>query len=317
VRVLKNLWFLVRESGKEWTADKAPRLGAALSYYTVFSLAPVLLLVISVMGLFLGREAAQGQIVDELGTLLGKDGAQVVQMAIAKAGERKASVVATVIGFFTLLLGATGVMVELQGALNQVWKVIPKPGQSWKTFIRGRLLSLALVLSFGFVLLVSLVLSAGLSAMGHWMVNVMPGWTVLAYVLNWLVSILVIALFMALIFKVLPDAKVAWRDVWVGAVVTAVLFQLGKYGIGLYIAKGSVASTFGAAGSLAVLLVWVYYSSQIILFGAEFTRAYANKFGSHVVPEENAVPAPAGLPERLAAERLMKGQGTSPHPSSA
>lgn len=315
MRWVKRVFSLLKESGKEWSADNAPRLGAALSYYTVFSLAPVLLLVISVMGLFLGREAAQGQIVDELSTILGKDGAKVVQLAIAKAGERKSSVVATVIGFATLLLGATGVMVELQGALNQVWKVIPKAGLGVKTFIRTRLLSLALVLSFGFVLMVSLVLSAGLSAVGHWLVDVMPGWTVLGYVLNWVVSIAVIAVFMALIFKLLPDAKIHWRDVWVGALVTAVLFQLGKYGIGLYIAKGSVGSTFGAAGSLAVLLVWVYYSSQIILFGAEFTRAYANRFGSHVVPEDNAVPSPAGLPERLAAERIMKGQGTSPHPN--
>lgn len=314
MRLTKHLWFLVKESGKEWSADRAPRLGAALSYYTVFSLAPVLLLVISVMGLFLGREAAQGRIVDELSTLLGRDGASVVQLAIAKAGERKASVVATVIGFFTLLLGATGVMVELQGALNQVWKVMPRPGAGWKTFIRQRLLSLALVLSFGFVLLVSLVLSAGLSAMGHWLVDVLPGWTVLAYALNWLVSIAAIALFMALIFKVLPDAKVAWRDVWVGAAVTAVLFQVGKYLIGLYIAKGTVGSTFGAAGSLAVLLVWVYYSSQIILFGAEFTRVFANRFGSRVVPEKDAMPAPA-LPERVAAERFLEGRGTSPEPS--
>jgi membrane protein len=316
VKLFKNAWLLVKESGKEWPADRAPRLGAALSYYTVFSIAPVLLLVISVLGLFLGREAAQGQIFHELSGVLGPDAAAAVQTAIAKSAGHKGGVLATVIGALTVLLGATGVMIELQGALNQVWKVIPKPGLGVLGFIRQRLLSLALVLSFGFVLLVSLVLSAGLSAMGNWFTSIMPGWVVLGQLLNWVVSIGLITLLMGLIFKALPQARLHWRDVWIGAFVTAVLFQIGKYLIGLYIARASVASTFGAAGSLAVLLVWVYYSSQIILFGAEFTRAYANHFGSRLVPDDNAVAAPSGLPERDAAERIIKGQGTSPHPGT-
>lgn len=303
---------MVKETFTEWSNDNAPRLGAALSYYTIFSLAPVLILVIAVSGIFLGREAAQGQIVDELSGVFGKEAAELVQSAVVKAGERKSGILASVLGLLTLLIGATGVMIELQGALNTVWKVIPKPGRGLKGFIKDRVLSLALVLSLGFLLLVSLVASAGLEAMSKWMGGFLPGWVVLGYVLNYGVSIGVIALLMAMIFKVLPDAKVAWKDVWIGAGVTSVLFHAGKYAIGLYIGRASVASAFGAAGSLAVLLVWIYYSSQIILLGAEFTRAYANRFGSHVVPDDNAVEAPHAEPQRLAAEIAMKKQATAP-----
>jgi membrane protein len=196
-------------------------------------------------------------------------------------------------------------MLELQGALNTVWKVMPRPGGGVKRFVRARLLALALVLSFGFILLVSMVMSAGLEAFSGWLASFLPGWLVVGYVLNYGVSIGVIALFFALLFKALPDAKVAWKDVWIGAFITSLLFHLGKYGIAVYIGRASVASTFGAAGSLAVVLVWIYYSSQIVLFGAELTRAYANRYGSQVRPDENAVEAPHAAAERLAAEKAQ------------
>jgi len=294
LRIWRDGWSLLRETVGEWSADKAPRLGAALSYYTVFSLAPVLIVAVAVAALFLGADAAEGKIVEQLRGLLGRDAATAVQTMLANASRHEGGGLATVIGVGTLLLGATGVMVELQGALNTVWKVVPKPGQAVKTLIRGRLLSLALVISLGFLLVVSLVMSTALAAVTGWLADLAPQWAVLGFLVNEGVSLLVIALLFALIFKVLPDAKVSWHDVWIGSLVTSLLFQVGKFLIGLYLGRATVASAFGAAGSLAVLLVWVYYSAQIVLLGAEFTRVYANRFGSHVVPDEHAVQAPPG-----------------------
>jgi len=305
-RIWRRAWPVVKETFSEWSTDKCPRLGAALSYYTVFSLAPVLIVVIAVAGIFLGREAAEGKIVEQLGGLLGIDAAKMVQAAVLKSSQHEGGIRATVIGIVTLLVGATGVMVELQDALNTVWKVLPKPGGGVKRFLRARILALALVLTIGFLLLVSLVVSAGLEVFVNWAGSYLPKWVALGYILNYVVSVGVIALFFALLFKWLPDAKVAWKDVWFGALVTSVLFHIGKYLIALYIGRASVASTFGAAGSLAVLLVWIYYSSQILLLGAEMTRAYSNRYGSRVVPDENAIPAPHAAPERLAIEKGIK-----------
>jgi membrane protein len=307
-------WRLVKQSFSEWSDDNAPRLGAALSYYTVFSLAPLLLLVISIAGLFWGREAAQGQVFGQIAGLIGRESAETVQTALAEIHKKQSgSIISTILGFVTLLVGATGVMMELQGALNVVWKVVPKPGNGVLRAIRQRLLSLGLILTFGFLLLVSLVLSAALHVLGEWMSGVMPGWVIVAHVINNVVAIGVVTLLFALLFKLLPDAKVAWRDVWIGALVTAVLFTIGKFGIGLYLGQATVSSTFGAAGSLAVLLVWVYYSSQILLLGAEFTRAYANSHGSLVVPDANAVPAPSDPHDRRVIEQALE-KGRAEHP---
>jgi membrane protein len=315
-RVLKKGWAIVKETFSEWSSDNAPRLGAALSYYTVFSLAPILILVIAVTGVFLGHDAAQGKIVGSLESIIGHESALTIQNAIAKSSEHKSGLMATAIGLVTLILGASGVMIELQGALNTVWKVMPKPGAGVRRFLRSRLLSLALVITLGFLLLVSLVMSAALEGVVHFLGGFVARWVVLGYLINYGVSIGVITLFFALMFKALPDAKVAWKDVWIGALLTSVLFHVGKYLIALYIGRASVASTFGAAGSLAVLLVWIYYSSQIVLLGAEFTRAYANSVGTRVVPDENAVEAPHAAPERLAAEKAAKlGQQPQPQPS--
>jgi membrane protein len=312
-RLWKKTWPVIKQTFSEWSGDKCPRLGAALSYYTVFSIAPVLIVAIAIAGIFLGHQAAQGKIVDQLSGLLGTDAAQMLQSAIGKAAQTRHGLAAA-IGIGTLLLGATGVMIELQDALNTVWKVLPKPGGGVKRFVRARIMALALVLSLGFLLMVSLVMSAGLEGFAKWAGGFLPKWIALGYVLNYGVSVGIIALFFALIFKLLPDAKVAWKDVWVGAFTTSVLFHVGKYLIALYIGRASVASTFGAAGSMAVLLVWIYYSSQIMLLGAELTRAYANRYGHQVVPNENAVPAPHAAPERLAAEQAISSR---PSPSRA
>jgi membrane protein len=306
MRFLRAAWALIKETCSEWSTAKAPRLGAALAYYTVFSLAPILLVVIAVAGFFLGPEAAQGRLTDELAGLLGADAASVVQSMLAKAGERKAGILATVVGLVTLLAGATGVMIELQGALNTVWEVVPKPGRGIKGILKDRALGLALVMSIGFLLLVSLVLSAALAAFSDVLERIMPGAVVLGYVLANTITIAVIGAFFALLFKVLPDAKIAWRDVWVGALVTSALFHVGKFAIGLYLGKASVGSAFGAAGSLAILLIWVYYSAQIVLFGAEFTRVYANRHGSHVVPDKDALPAPSEPELRIAMDKKLK-----------
>ncbi len=307
-----KVWLLMKESFREWSADNAARLGAALSYYTVFALAPLLLIITAVAGLFLGEEAVRGKLDNQLAGLVGADAAGVIQSAVAKASEQKSGIIATVVGLVTLLVGATGVMLELQAALNTVWKVIPKPNRGIKGMLRDRFLSLGLVLSFGFLLIVSLTVSSVLHAVGQWLSSFVPEWVILGYVLNYGVSIGAIALLFALMFKLLPEAKVAWRDVWVGAVVTSLLFHVGKYVISMYIGKASVGSAFGAAGSLAALLVWIYYSSQIVLLGAEFTRAFANHFGSHVVPTKDAVPAPTEEMARLATERALKEQGAIP-----
>ena len=318
-KLATDAWLLVKESVHEWSKDRCPRLGAALSYYTVFSLAPVLLVVIAVASLALGAEAAEGEIVQQFGGLLGHDAAKVVQDMLRSANRTGGGVLATVIGLATLLVGATGVMVELQGSLNTVWKVMPKPGQRISKLIKSRVLALALVIAIGFLLLVSLALSAALAALGSWTSDLLPEWVVLAQTLQFGVSVLMIAAFFALLFKVLPDAQVAFRDVWIGALVTSLLFHVGKFAIGLYLGQASVASSFGAAGSLAVLLVWVYYSAQIVLLGAEFTRAYANRFGSRVVPDSDALPAPHGDHERLARERALaaRPETTDPQESAA
>ena len=303
MRYLRLAWQLTKQTFKEWSDDKAPRLGAALSYYTVFSLAPVLILVISIAGLAFGKDAAEGRIVSELQGLLGTEGASVIQTMLAKASHRPSGVVSTIIGAAALLIGATGVLIELQDALNTVWKVLPRPGGGLKAIIRERLLSFGLILAFGFLLLVSLVLSALLAGMGGLLARFIPGWVILGYVLNYAVALAVMATLIAMIYKILPDVKMAWRDVWVGALVTSVLFQAGKFVIGLYVGKAGVGSPFGAAGSLAVLLVWIYYSSQIVLLGAEFTRISALRRGARIEPTPYAIAAPVQVAPTVASAR--------------
>jgi membrane protein len=287
---VKSGFGLIKESFKEWRKDGALDLGAALAYYTIFSLAPLLLIVIGVAGLVWGREAVQGQLVAQLQGLVGPQGGQAIQTIVANAGKHGSGVLATIIGVVTILFGATGVFVQLQNALNRVWSVEAKPGAGIWSFIRTRLISFGMVLGIGFLLLVSLILSAAVAAVNTWATGLMPALEVLTQVLTFLVSFAITTVLFAMIYKFLPDVEIAWRDVWIGAVATALLFTVGKLLIGFYLAKSSVASTYGAAGSLVILLLWIYYSSQILFLGAEFTEVYASRYGSRIQPSEHAVP---------------------------
>jgi membrane protein len=297
---LQSAIGLVKDTVRAWSADKVARMGAALSYYTVFSLAPLLIVVIAVAGLFFGEDATRGRIVDQLTGLIGADGARLVQTMIQKSSHPRAGIIATVIGLATLLLGATGVLMELHEALNAIWKT-ESQARGWRRALRDRLLSFGVVLAFGFLLLVSMILSAGLAAVGGRLSSMVPGWVVVGYVLNYGVSLLLVAALIGAIFKLLPDVRLRWRDVWVGSLVTSVLFHLGKFLIGLYLGKASVGSPFGAAGSLAVLLVWIYYTSQIFLLGAEFTRVHALRSGLTVSRKSNEQRSPGRAGTEAAA----------------
>ena len=282
---------LLKQTASEWMEDDAPSLGAALAYYTVFSLAPLMTIAIAIAGFFFGKEAAQGQIFDELRVLLGEEGGKAIEEMVQSASAQPTvGVVATVISVIILLFGASGVFGQLQASLNRIWGVKPKPGRGVLGMIQDRLLSFGFTLVVGFLLLVSLLLTAGIALVADLAGGLMPASETLTQLLNFVLSLAIITLLFAMIFKFLPDAKIAWRDVWIGAFLTALLFTVGKFALGLYLGKSSVASSYGAAGSLIVLLLWVYYSSQILFFGAEFTQVYANRFGSCVAPADNAVP---------------------------
>jgi len=270
--------------------DRAPMLGAALAYYTVFSLAPLLVLSIAVAGFVLGQEAAQGQIFDQVRMLIGDEGARAIQDMVLSANAKPTTgLFATIIGVITLLVGASGIFGQLQTSLNIIWGVQPKPGRGLAGMVRDRFLSFGFILVVCFLLLVSLLLSAAITFVATWVGGVAVGTEILAHIVNVVLSLGIITLLFALIFKYLPDARIAWRDVWIGAFLTAFLFGLGKFALGLYLGASTVSSSFGAAGSLIVLLVWVYYSAQILFFGAEFTQVYANRLGNHVRPSANAV----------------------------
>lgn len=288
---LKPALNLFKESFKEWKEDDALQLGAALAYYTIFSIAPLLLIVIAVAGFVWGREAVQGQIVGQVDQLIGRQGGVAIQTMIANAAKQGqgSGVLATVIAAVTALFGATGVFAQLQAALNKIWNVEPKPGRGVMGFLSTRIASFGMILGIGFLLLVSLVVSAGLSAVNTWMTGLMPGAEVLFTILHFVVSLALITLLFAMIYRFLPDVRIAWRDVWMGALFTALLFTIGKFLIGLYLGHSSVASVFGAAGSLVIVLLWIYYSTQILFFGAEMTQVYARMRGAQIVPDRNAV----------------------------
>lgn len=273
---------MLKQTALEWIDQNVARLGAALAFYTLFAIAPLFLIVLAIAGFWFGEEAARRQLFEQLAGLLGHDGSEAIQALISAAHKPKAGAWATALAVGTLFVGATSVFVELQDALNTVWGVQRARGRGLRNFIRDRLLSFAIVIGIGFLLLVSLILSAALAALGKMMSGLLPAQEFVWQILNFILSFGVIAFLFAIIFKVLPDAKIAWRDVWVGGVITALLFNLGKFFLGLYLGRASVASAYGAAGSLVVLLLWVYYSAQIVFFGAKFTQIYANHYGSHV-----------------------------------
>jgi len=264
-----------------WIDDFAPSMGAAISYYTMFSLAPLLVIVIAVAGFLFGQEAVQGQISAQLSGLIGKEGADAVQGLVKSANEPARGLIAGGISIVVLIVGATTVFAELQSALDRIWHVPEKekPSGVWG-ILRARVLSFGLILGLAFLLMVSLVVSAGVAAFGSWTSGLMPGWELLLQGVNIVVSVGITTVLFAMIFKFMPTAPIRWPDVWIGAVVTAVLFEIGKFAIGLYLGKSGVTESFAAAGSLVVLLAWVYYAAQIFLLGAEFTKVYANAHGS-------------------------------------
>ena len=269
---------LLGETCSAWYDDRAPRLGAALAYYTVFALAPGLIFIISLAAMLLGKETAQGQIMSQVEDLAGEAGAHAVRAAIDSAGRAGNSVLATGLGVVTLLLGLWGVFGELQDALNSIWGVRSRPGGGVIGAIKRRFWSFTMVVGIGFLLLISLAASAWLAALGKFFAGLLPLPAAIMETANALLSFVVITFMFAVIYKLLPDVKIAWRNVWTGAAVTAILFTVGKTLIGLYLGRSTVASVYGAAGSLIVMLLWVYYSAQVVFFGAEFTKVYARRF---------------------------------------
>lgn len=282
------MWRLMKDAASDWSRDRAPRLGAALAYYTVFSLVPFLVVVIAVIGLVFGEVAAQSAILSQIAELVGEQTAAAIKDMILRANQPSTGLFATAVAVATLLIGASGVFGQLQDALNTVWGVEPKEGRGVWGFIKDRFLSFVAVLGTGFLLLVSLILSSALAAFGKWFGGLLPLPEAVLQLMNFAFSFLVVTGLFALIFKLLPDAKVAWRDVWIGAALTSALFTIGKFALGVYLGKSNVASAYGATGSLVLVLLWVYYSAQILLYGAEFTQVYANRVGERILPTPEA-----------------------------
>ncbi|WP_013321833.1 YihY/virulence factor BrkB family protein [Gloeothece verrucosa] len=286
---LRVIIKLLKETFQEWQDDNASRLAASLAYYTIISLAPLLILVIAIAGAVFGEEAARGEIVYQIKGLVGLEGAKVIETAIENSSKPELRNMASLISIGVLIFGASGVFAELQDALNFIWEIKAKPGQGLVSFIRKRILSFSAILGIGFLLLVSLVISAILAALNTYFNYLFPGLNFVWQLVNFVVSFAVITLLFAFMFKYLPDAKIGWRDVGMGAILTSLLFSIGKQALGLYLGGGSFGSTYGAAGSLVVILVWVYYSAQILFFGAEFTQVYARKYGSKIIPDKHAI----------------------------
>ena len=286
-----NAFGLVKQTFQEWLEDKAPQLGAALAYYTVFSLAPLVLVLLAIIGLIFHNDpaGAWNKITEQMSYFLDQSAVKVVQDIAQKASNPGKGVLATVIGVALALFGASGVFGQLQDALNTIWGVKPKPGSGIWGFLRSRFLSFAMVGGICFLLLVSLTLESVLKAFSHYVQSVLPGGIILAMALYLIFDLAVIILLFAIMFKYLPNAKIHWRDVWIGAVMTAFLFVGGKWALGLYLGSGTAGSAYGAASSLITLLLWIYYSSQILLFGAEFTQVYATHAGRGVKPDKYAI----------------------------
>lgn len=282
----KDVYSLLKSASFSWYDDNASRLAAALAFYTGISLAPMLVIVLAILGAFYGDEAAQGRLVDEIAKVTDRQAAQFIEMLISNADQPTTASFAGLFSLAVLFWGSTRVFVQLQEALNAIWNVEPAPDHAFKHFVRKRIFSFGMVLAIAFLLIVSLIISAVLSFISNSFSDILPGTEWLWMSLNLLISFAVITAMFAAIFKVLPDAKVAWGDVWLGAIATTLLFIIGKFALGMFL--GSRTSTYGAASSLMAVLLWVYYSSQIVFFGAEITQAYAKKHGSGIKPADNA-----------------------------
>lgn len=288
---LAAFWFIFRETIREWNDDKVPRLGAALAFYSMLSIGPLLLIVIAMAGLAFGRDAVSHYIFAEIRGLIGDAGAAAIQTILANSSNPKANYVATLIGLVTLIVSATSFFAQLQDALNVIWNVEERESGHWTWFIKKRLLSFVIILGVGFLLLMALVISAALSAISTFFGGLIPI-TFVLHLINELISFTVITLLFAMIYKVLPDVHIKWSDVWIGAAITALLFTFGKLLIGLYLGQSAFSSTYGAAGSLIVVLVWIYYSTQIFFLGAEFTQVYTRYMGSQIILKKGRRKAP-------------------------
>ena len=288
---IADSFSLLKQTFSEWLKDKAPQLGAALAYYTVFSLAPLVLLLLAIVGLLFHNDPAGAwkKITEQMSYFLDKSAVEVVQNIAQKASQPNKGLLATTIGVVLALFGASGVFGQLQDALNTIWGVKAKPGAGVGGFLCSRFLSFAMVGGVCFLLLVSLALESMLKGFSSYVQSVLPGGIAVALTVYWIFDLAVVILLFAIIFKFLPDAKIQWRDVWIGAAMTAIFFAIGKWALGLYLGSGSAASAYGAASSLITLLLWVYYASQILLFGAEFTQVYAGYAGRGVKPDKYAV----------------------------
>ena len=293
---------------KNWQDDYATSMGAALSYYTVFSVAPLLIIVIAVAALIFGQDIAHGAIMEQASGLIGENGAKALEAMLQSAQKPKQGTFASVLGIIALIVGATTVFAELETNLNRIWKVEADKRSGWWHFIRTRLLSFGLVLAIGFLLIVSLAVSAAIAIWGKYWSGWFNGMETLLHVANFAISVAVITVLFAIIYKFMPRIQIHWRDVWIGAFVTSLLFSFGKFLIGLYIGKSGVESSYGAAGALVVLLVWVYYSAQIFLLGAEFTKVYAERHGSRKSLTKTQVPAGA-IPQRADPQRAETQTG--------
>jgi membrane protein len=295
-------WQFVKDVVSQWIEDQPFQLAAALSYYTLFSLAPLLIIAISVAALAFGREAAQNQIVETIQGMIGKESAQAIQEMIQHAGNKTTTgIISTVVGIIALLFGAGGVVGQLQTSLNTIWGVVAKSGQGVWGFIRQRFVSFAMVLAIGFLLLVSLVITALVTGLTKYAGNLIGGAALVAHAVDILLSFTFVTILFALIYKFLPDVRIQWKDVAVGAALTSFLFTIGKFFIGLYLGSSGVTSAYGAAGSLITVLLWVYYSALIFFLGAEFTQVYASQYGSGVVPAKNAESIANARPEEKRA----------------
>jgi membrane protein len=283
---LSKVGKLLQKTFKEWQEDNASRIAAALAYYTVFSISPLLVIAIAIAGAFFGQDTAQAQITEKLTGLVGEDGVKPILLALNNISQPKVRGLASLISIAVLMLGASGIFAQLQDALNTVWKVKPQPGQGILPFLRKRLASFLMVLAIGFLLILSLILSAVVATVSKYRTDFLPGSQILWENLDFIVSLGLMTFLFGLMFKYVPDVKIAWKDVFVGSVITALLFMFGKFLLGVYISKGSLGSAYGAAGSLIVFLAWVYYSAQILLLGAEFTQVYSRMYGSKIRPKK-------------------------------
>jgi membrane protein len=302
----KKIWQVLKETAAGWDEDNVARLAASLAYYTLLSIAPLIILAVAVAGLAFGQDAAREHIGGELAKVVGGGAAGALQSIAKNAQAPGTGIFSIVVGVIVLLFGASGVFGELQSALNTVWQVAPKPGRGVWGIVKDRFFSFTLVLGVAFLLLVSLLVSTVLTWVGQAFEHRLPGGAVVWQVFNFVISLAVVTSLFALMFKKLPDVNIRWRDVWVGSAVTAALFTLGKFLLGLYLGSAGVSSAYGAAGSIVALVIWVYYSSQVLLVGAEFTEAYARLFGSQITPDDKAV--------SLARPRSGAAAGSAPDP---